>query len=152
MMEKYQMRCRRMADWHFWCTVAGVLLFFVSSGTASAACLTVGAYSLYVTFCYAAFEEVEAVAKLCALWLVSYPVVHLLTYILARIKRWYLPILVMVWADLLFQLCAAAYMGTHDNLYGVNMVVPDIVISAGFAVVFARSFVRYRKERRADLK
>lgn len=148
-MEKYQARCRRMADWHFWCTVAGVL-FFIPAGKASTACLTVGAYSLYVTFCYAAFEEVVTVAKLCALWFVSYPVVHLLTYILARVKRWYLPILVMVWADLLFQLCAAAYMGTHNNLYGVNMVVPDIVISAVFAVVFAWSFVRYRKERRAQ--
>ena len=147
MLEKYMDRCRRLANWHFWSTVVGVVLFFPSV-EAARACFTVGASSLYTAFCYGAFDEVTAVAKLGAWWFVSYPVVHLITYIPAWKKRWYVPILVMVLGDLAFQLFAVVCELMRENFYGVSMIVPDIAVTVVFAVVFSVSLIRYRKERR----
>lgn len=108
--------------------------------------LTAGAYSLYTAFCYGAFDEVEAVARLGAWWFVSYPVVHLVCYLLARFRKWYVPMLVMVWLDLGFQIFAAAYEWSRENFYGVNMIVPDLAITVGFGIAFVLSVIRRRRE------
>lgn len=144
-MEQDQQRCRRLSNWHFWSTVAGVLLF-IPANPAATACFTAGAYSLYTAFCYGAFDEVEAVARLGAWWFVSYPVVHLVCYLLARFRKWYVPMLVMVWLDLGFQIFAAAYEWSRENFYGVNMIVPDLAITVGFGIAFLLSAIRHRRE------
>ena len=144
MMERYQERCWKLTRWHFWSTVAGVLLF-IPANLAATACFTVGAYSLYTAFCYGAFDEVEAVARLGAWWFVSYPVVHLVAFLLARIKKWYVPMLAMVWLDLGFQIFAAWYEWNRENFYGLNMIVPDIAITFGFGIAFLVSLIRYRR-------
>ena len=144
-MEQYQERCRKLTNWHFWSTVVGVLLF-IPANLAATVCFRVGAYSLYAAFCYGGFDEVEAVARLGAWWFVSYPVVHLVTYLLAWKKKWYVPMLVMVWLDLGFQIVAAVYEWNRENFYGVNMVVPDVIITVGFGVAFFISVMRHRRE------
>lgn len=145
MLEKRISLCNAMVSLHFWCSVCGVLLF-IPAYVASMACLTVGANSLYITFCYGSFEEYLPLAGFSALWFLLYPIVHLVCFFLAKRKRSYIPFLVLVCADTVFVIFAALLEWARDNLYGANMLLPDMVVSVVFSVVFSMAVRKYHWE------
>lgn len=145
MIEKRNTLCKNMVNMYFWSTMCGIP-FLILSYPIAMALLAFGANSFYIALCYSGFEEYMPLVRFCGCWLIGFPVVLILAYILAIRKRWYIPFLVLVLADTVFVCLASALELSRDNVHGVVMVLMDIIISIVICFVFIAVIHSYRKE------
>ena len=138
---------KRLSHIHFWCTIAGILLF-IPNAPAARLCFTVGANSLYVALCYGGFETFVPLVKLCAFWFVAFPVVYITLYMLAVKKKQYIPFGVLISLDAAFCCISAIVELGRENTYGFVFLLPDIIISSIFCLLYFFADCFHKKRNR----
>ena len=122
---------------HFLCTVAGVLL--VGSLTSVALVLfSIGARSLPLSVIYGVFvfSRPETLAEICINWLWVFPIVYLVLYILAVIKKRYALFGIAIALDTAFRCIMTVLVHKLEGISGLSEMIFDAILSLGICALF----------------
>ena len=129
--------------------VATLMLFFAPK--ISMPLYTIGASSGYIAFGVVTAETTQYGIGLAAFaWVLLFPIVLLISYVLA-LKKHYVPFCVVMILDLLIVILWLIYALITDNIYGFKRFIPDFFVSLAFAIFLIRKTILLKRKKNSSL-
>ncbi len=95
-----------------------------------------GSASMHLSMAQVLFPDGNTILIIAMLWLMTFPVSLLVGYVLFLVKKWRIPFLAVMIADLVFVVAFCIWYYLTDNSYGGNFLLFDTLFNLAYVIVF----------------